>query len=770
MSATQAFDPPFVLTVKPDSIPALLSNIPQWVGWIVGKQKPNGKYDKLPLNRHATMSSAHDPESWMSFEDAINLYGQGRFSGIGFVLNGVPVGADADGPLFLVGIDMDRCVKSNEGERPIISAEANEVWHSLGRPYLEISPSATGVRMFVLSHQKIASSNSDGHEMYIDGRYLTLTGCGHGDVKEATTAVLALHARWFPKKQDQQRSRVCSASSLASASISAEGNVARVLSALAHISADTNRDDWRDILWAIKSTGWDNAEEIARDWSKTAENRYTDEGFDNVWDSFDPSAGITLGTLFHHAHEAGWSAPASTSSEMEEGDILNGKLYAAAYRGTQLFIHETGEILQFSKNGWMHAEPGLAEMSAKSIVKNLRAEAARLYAQDPTGGETKRKMAHATRSSMEPRVRAMIYMARSEHGMTVRLNEFDADSRLIGLMNGVLDLRTCQLLGVSPDILVSMRARVAFERTAHCPMWMEFLSTVQPDKGVQRLLQQLVGVFLTGESELQKLIILYGFGGNGKSTFIEVISWVLGDYGLRIATEMLMHHQRSPQGPSPDIVALKGRRMVYCNEVEEGRRLDEARVKELTGGDTLTGRTPYAKLNVTFRPTHNLVMVGNHKPEIRDMSHGMWRRVLLIPFDVTIPAHEQDHHLIEKLKTEGSGILNWALAGFRDYQRHGLRIPKAIITATDSYRDEEDLLGEWMVEHCVTAHGMRVAIVDCYKAYRYWAKSRGHNALAQSRLTKRLKERGFFVEAGKRHYHGFGLSEEGAVAASMCLL
>lgn len=135
---------------------------------------------------------------------------------------------------------------------------------------------------------------------------------------------------------------------------------------------------------------------------------------------------------------------------------------------------------------------------------------------------------------------------------------------------------------------------------------------------------------------------IHGLGANGQSVFIELMAWMLGDYAHKISTEMLMHHQRNPQGPSPDIVSLRGRRFVYANETEEDGRLAEARIKDLTGGDTLTGRVPHGKADITFRPTHKLFIVGNHKPEITDNSFGMWRRVALAPFEQTIPEASRD--------------------------------------------------------------------------------------------------------------------------------
>jgi putative DNA primase/helicase len=259
----------------------------------------------------------------------------------------------------------------------------------------------------------------------------------------------------------------------------------------------------------------------------------------------------------------------------------------------------------------------------------------------------------------------------------------------------------------------------------------------------------------------------YGHGANGKSVSIELIAWVLGDYAHKISTEMLMHHQRNPQGPSPDIVSLKGRRFVYANETEEGRRLAEARIKDMTGGDTLTGRMPYGKADITFQPTHKLVIVGNHKPEITDNSHGMWRRVLLIPFEQTIPEAKRDPRLVETLKTEGSGVLNWMLAGLREYQRNGLQVPEKIKGATAAYRDEQDIIGEWIAENCGTGPSCSAQKSGLYLDYVSWTGSNGHRPCSQTKLTRRLNERGYKLAADKRTVIGLSLKSAAGTARNV---
>jgi len=239
--------------------------------------------------------------------------------------------------------------------------------------------------------------------------------------------------------------------------------------------------------------------------------------------------------------------------------------------------------------------------------------------------------------------------------------------------------------------------------------------------------------------------------------FIETIAWLLGDYAHKMPTEALMSYQRNPQGPSPEIVALKGVRYAYANETVEGRHLDEARVKDLTGGDTLTGRAPYGKAAISFQPSLKLSVAGNHKPEISDASFGMWRRVMLVPFEETIPEAQRDPRLFEKLKAEGSGILNWALQGLHAWQKEGLQVPKGIAAATAAYRNEQDILLEWLNEACTFGAGLDEPKANLYASYTYWCSQNGHKALAQGRLTRRLSDRGYKLAPDHRRILGLAL-------------
>jgi hypothetical protein len=391
---------------------------------------------------------------------------------------------------------------------------------------------------------------------------------------------------------------------------------------------------WRECGMALKPAYGD---EVGFDlWSIIHVDDRARNDAPKQWESFHADArpgDVTIGTIIKAARQSGFPMPGALNGEVAgqevnlsdfnnaAGDIKNGQIFAKMYRDRILFIHETGEILAFKQEaGWIASDPGTADRGAKAVVAKLRAEAARCYAGAPEDRRTPKLMAHAAYSSKAMNLRAMVQLARSEDGMTKQLHEFDADPWVLGVRNGVLDLAKGMLLPVTPELLVSKRCNVAYDPNATCPQFLKFLKEVQPDAEIRGFLQRWAGYSLTGEVGEKKFLVFTGEGDNGKTVLVELIGWLLGDYSNRIPTEMLMVHKKNVQAPSPEIVGLKGRRFVFASEVEEGQHLSAARVKDLTGGDTLTGRVPYGIEAITFAPTHKLAISGNYKPEISDNS------------------------------------------------------------------------------------------------------------------------------------------------------
>jgi putative DNA primase/helicase len=271
-------------------------------------------------------------------------------------------------------------------------------------------------------------------------------------------------------------------------------------------------------------------------------------------------------------------------------------------------------------------------------------------------------------------------------------------------------------------------------------MWEAFLSRIFAGDGeLIRFVQKAVGYSLTGSTEEQCFFILYGAGANGKSTLIQTISALLKDYARQTPTETLLVQRGD--GPRNDLARLQGARFVSASEVEGGRKLAEALVKQLTGGDTLTARYLY-KEHFEFQPTFKIWLAVNHKPGVQGTDHAIWRRMRLLPFTVTIPAAEQDKRLTEKLQAEQPGILRWAVEGCRAWQQEGLEPPSAVKRATGDYRAEMDVIAAFIQDCCVLGDHHHVNTRELYAEYRGWCEQIGESPVTQKALATVLQERG----------------------------
>ncbi|MGD0230109.1 MAG: phage/plasmid primase, P4 family [Syntrophorhabdales bacterium] len=467
----------------------------------------------------------------------------------------------------------------------------------------------------------------------------------------------------------------------------------------------------------------------------------------------------------------------------EDGDA---RLLVMLHRGRFLYDHAAGRWYTWSKNHWR--EDLIEEVTrAVDAVVDIYGHEAKRQAWErlkcEKAGRTDEARKHAaTEEALFKRIRLLQTTARRGNVLALaragrdRLGitgqEWDLDGWLLPCSNGVVDLHSGEMREGRPQDYMKTIAPTPWTGIeTPAPTWEKFLADVfDGNDEIVSFLWRFLGYSVTGLTTFHALPILWGIGRNGKSTFAETLGHVLGSLAGPIEAEMLLTQrgQRQSGGPTSDLMSLRGKRLVWASETSEGRRLNPAKLKLLTGGDTLTGREVFGRHQVNFRPTHKLFLLTNSKPHAPAGDFALWARLHLIPFTLSFvdephAPHERraDPDLPEKLKAEASGILAWLVRGCLTWQREGLKPPKAVRAATEAYRGEEDTIAQFIADVCETGAAMWTGMKTLYEAYTKWAEASGVASVTLMRLSRELVDRGFERDAAGRTviFRGIGIRE-----------
>ena len=458
-------------------------------------------------------------------------------------------------------------------------------------------------------------------------------------------------------------------------------------------------------------------------------------------------------------------SPPSIDAELAAlplNDTGNGQRLLRRFGDRILFVRDVGPYVWTGKlwdgeGGADHARV-LGQETAAAIASEGRA----IYLGGPRPDENeatwqKRVARHCgfgVSSGNSGRIAAMIEQAQPHK--TVSPDQLDADPMLINCLNGTLE---CKLVdeGDGPVASVELREHrradlcskavaTDYQPDADSPLLRAFLARVQPDEAIRRFLQVFAGYSLTGLTNEQKLVFFSGHGRNGKSTFVDLTARLMAGYSATLRFESLAGDgNRRGDAATPDLARLPGVRLLRAAEPEQNMRLKEAEVKAITGGEPILVRHLHSRF-FEMRPAFKLVLSGNHKPDIRGLDDGIWRRILLVPWPVKIPKLDEDKGLGEKLWAERAGVFNWMLDGLRIYLEEGLVVPDAILAATESYRDDSDPVGAFLRDSTEPdPGGAGVTARDLFHAYcgwcevnavRPWTESAFGRAMGQKSITK----------------------------------
>jgi len=526
-------------------------------------------------------------------------------------------------------------------------------------------------------------------------------------------------------------------------------------------NAPVDKTDWSPLsgkavlIWPDRDKpGWEYAAQAAHAMlsagAKSCHILYPPEAAAEGWDvadaiaeGFDVASFLTHGPRLQMHDVADDVAPVLSSDESVWGteDAL-ALSFTRRYHRDWRYVAAWGRWLVWDGQRWRTEDT----LAATDLIRSVCRQTA-VRADNP---KVAAKLASAST------VGGVERLARADRRHAATTDEWDADPWLLNTPGGVVDLKSgCKRANDRADRMTKITTATP---GSDCPQWMAFLSDIAGgDIELQNYLQRMAGYCLTGVTSAHALFFLYGTGANGKSVFANVISTILGDYAATASMDTFVE-TRGDRHPT-DLAGLRGARFVTAIETEQGRRLNESKVKAITGGDKISARfmrQDFFEYTPQFKP----VIVGNHKPAIRNIDEAMKRRMHMIPFTVTIPPERRDSRLTEKLLAERDGILAWAVAGCLAWQREGLKPPASVVSATEEYFEAEDALGRWLEERCVREPSARSLTAELFSDWKQWADTSGEFIGSQRRFSDLLITRGLEKwrnGAGVRGFQGIGL-------------
>lgn len=667
---------------KLENIPAELRPLPVWLLW---KSVPNGKDKpkKVPYYadgkvRQGVLDIPEDRARLVTLDAALSKFNSKRHTGLGVALGKIPDMPERLEPLS--GIDCDNCVRGEE-----IAAAVKDVLAAAGEAYAEISPSGTGLKIFGIGN--IGSTATPELEIYSGARFFAVTGLRiQGDhLADLTAAAEVARRRLLMHTQTRGRKT---------------GRNTAMTSFAGSLRARNTPD----------AEAW----ELLKNYNLEVNAPPLDERelravFDSVW-KYPPGFKLT--------------------------DLGNAERLVARHGDDLRYIEGVGWAT-WDEHRWNTQQAdGHVMVMVKDTVRAMYVEAA----QEEDEKHRKRLADHARASESRNRLDAAAKLAEWQPEVADNIANFDTDPLLLGLLNGVYDLRRDQFRAGRREDRITLQAGVAYDEQATCPRWERFqLEIHDGNNTVVAFKQRAWGYTLTGDTSEQVLFIPNGEGANGKSTELSIMQTLMGDYARKVGAETLM--VRDGRAASNDVARLRGARFLPTVEVEDGQRMAESLVKQLTGEDAIAARFMYREF-FEFVPVGKIWLATNHRPEISGTDYAIWRRILLIPYPVKFEGARKDAGLKQQLLAELPGILNWTIAGFRAWRVSGLAAPDSVRAASESYRVDMDRVGNFLRECCKHGPGVkgRTAAAQVYRTYEGWMRDNGLRPLSSRKFHERMQQ------------------------------
>jgi len=420
-------------------------------------------------------------------------------------------------------------------------------------------------------------------------------------------------------------------------------------------------------------------------------------------------------------------------------DLGNAEWFAKKFSGKIKYDHHRGRWLIYESPLWRPDQTEEIILKVKDALRHRRALAEQIADTRSRNDEINWSLA----SENINKINSMLKLAQSEPSIKMEGSEWDADPYLLGCPNGILNLQTGEMEKETSKTFITLSTKAKYSPDAKSNEWMKFLESVWPEPEMQDFIHKAIGYSITGDTREEVLFALFGCGANGKGTFMETLALCLGDYAHTMPFSTIDFKDKSQI--SNDVAALQGKRFVIASETQENIRLNEGRIKQLTGGDSITSRFLY-KESFTFKPVCKIWLASNHKPRITDDTEGMWRRLLLNEMSRQFLGEDRDKGLKARLmkKENLEGILRWAVEGCLKWQQEGLEPPEKILKEIEGYRKYSNPLTEFIEDHCEVGEDLYIPTSEFLVEYReYCQQMKEKFVLSRTAFKQRLESMGF---------------------------
>ena len=731
-------------------IPNELKQLRNWVCW---KAEPDPKahsgISKKPINpKTGGLAQSNNPDTWSDFDTAVMA--SEHFAGIGFMFGGSGY----------FGVDLD---DMPDALADFLSGGTDntvaEFVHTL-QSYTELSQSGTGIHIVCRGKLPPGGRKKKSVEMYDSGRFFVMTGnyCSeYAEISDGTERIKSLHAKYFGEQ---------SAGDPLPAPLPTTYGAADIPTIISKAESSRGGDKFRrlyhgdtsdygspseaDMALCNMLAFWFSGDAAAMDAAFRQSGLMRDK-----WDR--RQSGSTYGklTIQKAISQCNSFYTPGKQSDGFSVSVLGStpapakpdKWYSLDDTGNAMRLHDAyGDMLRYSyvdkrwlyyKGGkWNYDNIGFSRRTVDAVVNSMEQERPR-YQMDDEMEKAFEK--HIKRSRSFTGKTNMLREA--EHYNPILPSMMDRKKEWLNCKNGMVHLKSGNLAPHQKEDCISKITQCEYVPDAPPPtLWLSFLEEIfGGDKELIRYIQKAVGYSLTGSTAEQCAFFLFGTGRNGKSTFLEIIRYIMGDYATNIQPQTIMVKPSSGGGANSDIARLKGARFVTSVEPNEGMRIDEGLLKQLTGDDVVTARKLYGD-EFEFKPEFKLWMATNHKPIIRGTDTGIWRRIHLIPFTVQIPEDKADKNLKFKLAKEFPSILRWAIEGCRLWQDEGLRMPKAVLDAVRAYQHEMDVISAFLDSCCIRGEG-EVKASALYAVYARWADENNEYKMSSTKFGVEMQKK-----------------------------